>query len=62
MVRYIDNVVELASFTPVSPEADAMLRALFPMQPSTDPQFTQILRGEVALIAEIEPILALHEE
>jgi GAF domain-containing protein len=54
VVRYVDDVVELASFTPVSPEADATLRALFPMRPSTDPQFAQILRGEIALIADAE--------
>jgi signal transduction histidine kinase len=54
VVRHIDGVVELASFTPVSREADAALQALFPMRPNTDPQFAQILRGEVALITDAE--------
>src|SRR5262249_20337447 len=54
VVRYIDHMVELQSFTPVNPEADAALRALFPMQPNSDPQFAQVLRGEVALIADAE--------
>jgi GAF domain-containing protein len=54
VVRYIDNMVELASFTPVSPEADAALRALFPMRPDNDPQFTKVLQGEIARIADAE--------
>ena len=43
VVRYLDGIVELASFTQVSPEADATLQALFPMRPDTDPQFAPIL-------------------
>jgi GAF domain-containing protein len=55
VVRYIGGMMELASFTPVSPEADAVLRAMFPMQPTAgDPQIEQILRGEIARIADAE--------
>src|SRR5581483_1768615 len=56
VVRYIDGMVELASFTPVSPEADAVLQAMFPRRPSLDdePQFRQVLSGEVARIADAE--------
>ena len=54
VVRYLDGVVELASFTPISPEADATLQALFPMRPDTDPQFAPILRGEIAVIGDAE--------
>ena len=53
VVRYIGGMMELASFTPVSPEADAALRAMFPMRPTSgDPQTEQILRGEIARIAD----------
>src|SRR5262249_7142204 len=54
VVRYINGMVELASFTPVSPEADATLQALFPMRPNTDPQFAAILRGDIAKISDAE--------
>jgi GAF domain-containing protein len=51
--RYVDGMVQLASFTPVNPEADATLRAMFPHSPNSgDPQIAQVLRGEVARIAE----------
>ena len=53
--RYVDGMVQLASYTPVSPEADAILRAMFPSRPTTgDPQIAQVLRGEIARIAEAE--------
>jgi signal transduction histidine kinase/putative methionine-R-sulfoxide reductase with GAF domain len=56
VVRYIGGMVELASFTRVSPEADAVLQAMFPRRPSFDDetQFQQVLRGEVARIADAE--------
>ncbi len=54
VVRYVGGIVELASFTPVSPEADATLLALFPMRPDTEPQFAPILRGEIALIVDAQ--------
>jgi len=53
--RYVDGMVHLASFTPVSPEADAKLRAMFPSRPNVgDPQIAQVLRGEIARIAEAQ--------
>jgi PAS domain S-box-containing protein len=55
VVRYIDGMIELASFTPVSPEADAAVRKMFPRRPFTgDPQNEQILRGEIARISDAE--------
>jgi GAF domain-containing protein len=53
--RYVDGMVQLAAFTPVSPEADAKLRTMFPSRPTDgDPQIAQVLRGEIARIAEAE--------
>jgi signal transduction histidine kinase len=52
VVRYIDGMIELAAFTPVSPEADAALRAMFPMQPH--PQFADVTSGEIAQVADAE--------
>jgi signal transduction histidine kinase len=55
VVRYIDGMIQLASFTPVSPEADATVRKMFPRRPTTDdPQTEQILRGEIAQITDAE--------
>jgi two-component system, NtrC family, sensor kinase len=55
VVRYIDGMIELAAFTPVNPEADAALCALFPMRPDFDEsQFALIFRGEIALIDDAE--------
>jgi transcriptional regulator with GAF, ATPase, and Fis domain len=53
VVRYVDGVIKLAAFTPVSPEADMALLAVFPMRP-TDPEFERVVRGEVAQIADAE--------
>jgi GAF domain-containing protein len=55
VVRYINGMIELAAFTPVSPEGDAALRALFPMRPESDAaQFALTLRGEIARITDAE--------
>jgi GAF domain-containing protein len=55
VIRYIGGQMELAAFTPVSPEADAAVRAMFPRRPSPDdPQNVQVLRGEIAQIADAE--------
>jgi two-component system, NtrC family, sensor kinase len=55
VVRYTDGMIELASFTLVSPEADAAVRKMFPRRPFTgDPQNEQILRGEIARISDAE--------
>src|SRR5215469_13005468 len=55
VVRYVDGMIQLGSFTPVSPEADAAVRKMFPRRPTTgDPQTEQILRGEIAQITDAE--------
>jgi GAF domain-containing protein len=55
VIRYVDGMVEPVAFTPVNPEADAMLRALFPAPPaSVDPQTKNVLRGEIAQILDAE--------
>ncbi len=54
VVRYIDGMIELASFTSVSPEADAALLALFPMRRPYYPQLEQVLGGEIMRIANAE--------
>jgi len=45
--RFIGNMVELAAFTPVSDEADAVLRAAFPRPHSMLPGLDLAFRGEV---------------
>jgi GAF domain-containing protein len=63
--RYIDGMIELASFTPVSPEADAAVRKIFPRGANVgDPQTEQVLRGEIAWTAdaESEPLLPVWRD
>jgi signal transduction histidine kinase len=61
VVRYIDGMMELAAFTPVSPEADAAVQALFPRRPSAaDPKTEQVLRGEIAQTDDAEIELQGH--
>jgi PAS domain S-box-containing protein len=62
VVRYVEGMIELAAFTPVSPEADAVLQAMFgvPRPPTAgDPQTEQVLRGEIARITDAESELLL---
>jgi two-component system, NtrC family, sensor kinase len=57
VVRYINGMIHLAAFTPVSPEADAAIRAMFdtPRPPvAGDPQTERVLRGEIARITDAE--------
>jgi len=55
VVRYVDGMIQLASFTPISPEADATLRAMFPRPPEAgNPRVQQVLRGEIARITDAE--------
>jgi GAF domain-containing protein len=55
VVRYVDGMIELAAFTPISPEADATLRAMFPRRPEAgNPRVEQVLRGEIARITDAE--------
>jgi two-component system, NtrC family, sensor kinase len=52
--RFIGDTAELAASTPVSEEADAVLRAAFPRPISTMPNFEQIFRGEMAETVDTE--------
>src|SRR5262249_38221896 len=55
VTRFVDGMVELAAFTPVSPEADAALRKLFPrVAADGEPQAERIMRGEITQIADVE--------
>ncbi len=55
VTRYVDGILELAAFTPVSPEADAVLRKSYPRRPVEGGPVEQILRdGEIAQITDIE--------
>src|SRR5690349_12846656 len=55
VTRYVDGMFELAAFTSVSPEADAVLRRSYPRRPIRGGPAEQIiLRGEVAQIVDIE--------
>jgi GAF domain-containing protein len=52
VVRYIGGMIELAAFTPVSPDADAALLGLFPRHPTAEHDV--VLRGEIARIHDAE--------
>jgi signal transduction histidine kinase len=52
VVRYIGGMIELAAFTPVSPDADTALLALFPRRPTAEHDV--VLRGEIARIHDAE--------
>jgi two-component system NtrC family sensor kinase len=52
VVRYIDGMIELVAFTPVSPEADAALLALFPRRPTAEHE--AVIGGEIATIRDAE--------
>jgi len=52
VVRYVGGMIELAAFTPVSPDADAALLTLFPRRPTAEHDV--VLRGEIARIHDAE--------
>jgi GAF domain-containing protein len=52
--RVVDDVVELAALTSVDPEADGVLKALFPRHRSEVPAVAFVESGETAQIADIE--------
>ncbi len=52
VVRHNDGMIELAAFTPVSPEADATLLGLFPRPPTAEHEL--VLRGEIDCIRDAE--------
>ena len=52
--RFIDDIVDLVAFTPVSPEADAVLKASFPRPAASNPMFASTRGGEVVQTPDIE--------
>ena len=54
VVRIVDDIAELAAFTPVSPEADAALQASFPRPVTAYPLFELVRGGQVVEIPDSE--------
>src|SRR4051812_39590254 len=54
VLRVVGDMFDLAAFTPVSEEADATLRASFPLPIANNPQFEGVHRGEIAEVADTE--------
>ena len=52
--RFVDGVVSLAAYTPISPAADKVLKASFPRPASNLPFFELAKRGEVVQEADSE--------
>lgn len=51
---FVDDMIQLGAFTPVSPEADAALKALYPRRLTNYPLFELVHGGEVAQVSDIE--------
>ncbi len=54
VLRIIGDLVELAAFTPVGKEADAVLRSSFPLPIAGNPHYEKMRRGEIAEAADTE--------
>src|SRR5262249_44852915 len=54
VLRIVGDMVELAAFTPVSKEADAVLRSSFPLPIAGNPHYEKLRRGEIAEAADTE--------
>ena len=54
VLRIVGDMVDLDAFTPVSEEADAVLRASFPLPIKGNPDFDRLRRGEMADIIDTE--------
>jgi signal transduction histidine kinase len=54
VLRIVGDMIDLAAFTPVSEEADAILQAGFPVPIAGNPQFEMIRRGELGEIVDTE--------
>ena len=54
VIRYVGDMIQLGSFTPTNPEADAVLRALFPRPIADDAQTQGVGLGEIAQIVDTE--------
>ena len=54
VLRIVGDMVELAAFTPVGKEADAVLRSSFPLPIAGNPHYEKLRRGEIAEAADTE--------
>ena len=54
VLRIVGDMVELAAFTPVSKEADTVLRSSFPHPIAGNPHYEKMRRGEIAEAADTE--------
>ena len=54
VLRVVGDRFELGAFTPVSEEADATLRASFPLSIANNPQFEMAYRGEITEVTDTE--------
>ncbi|WOH60174.1 hypothetical protein [Bradyrhizobium sp. BWC-3-1] len=54
VIRFDGDTASLAAFTPVSEEADAVLRNAFPMVISGNPGFETVRRGEISELDDTE--------
>ena len=54
VLRVVGDRFELGAFTPVSEEADAALRASFPLSIANNPQFEMAYRGEITEVTDTE--------
>ena len=52
VVRFIDGMIRLEAYTPVNPEADAALLALFPRKPTSEHEV--VIGGEIGRIHDAE--------
>jgi GAF domain-containing protein len=56
--RFINQMVELVSFTPINPEADAALQAVFPRPISQFPMFALVRNGNTEQLRDVESVEA----
>jgi GAF domain-containing protein len=54
VLRIVGDMVELAAFTPVGKEADAVLQSSFPLPIAGNPHYEKLRRGEIAEAADTE--------
>jgi len=60
VLRIVGDTIDLAAFTPVGEEADAILQAGFPMPIAGNAQFEMIRRGELGEIVDTESEIFAH--
>ncbi|HKU07409.1 MAG TPA: GAF domain-containing protein, partial [Bradyrhizobium sp.] len=61
VLRIVGDAIELAAFTPISEEADAALKAPFPVPIAGNPELEAIRRGEMSEIVDTESEAYVHD-